>query len=42
VLFPPYGGGEIRNDGSERTVVLIVYVGPPDPEGTPGAGTPTS
>ena len=42
VHFPPYGGGEIRNDGSERTVVLIVYVGPPDPEGTPGAGTPTS
>jgi co-chaperonin GroES (HSP10) len=42
VLFPPYGGGEIRNDGSERTVVLIVYVGSPGPEGTPVAGTPTS
>jgi hypothetical protein len=42
VLFPPHGGGEIRNDGSERTVVLIVYVGPPGPEGTPVAGTPTS
>jgi hypothetical protein len=35
VLFPPHGGGEIRNDGPERTVVLIVFVGPPLPEGTP-------
>jgi quercetin dioxygenase-like cupin family protein len=42
VLFPPHGGGEIRNDGPERTVVLIVFVGPPVPEGTPAAGTPTS
>ena len=42
VLFPPHGGGEIRNDGLEHTVVLIVYVGPPLPEGPPVAGTPTS
>jgi hypothetical protein len=42
VLFPPHGGGEFRNDGSERTVVLIVFVGPPLPEGSPVAGTPTA
>ncbi len=42
VLFPPHGGGEIRNDGSERTVVLIVFVGPPLPEGTPVAATPSA
>jgi quercetin dioxygenase-like cupin family protein len=42
VLFPPHGGGEIRNDGPERIVVLIVFVGPPVPEGTAVAGTPTS
>jgi hypothetical protein len=30
VLFPPnVGGGEIRNDGQERTVALVVFVGPP-------------
>lgn len=40
VLFPPHGGGEIRNDGQELTVVLMVFVGPPVPEETPVAGTP--
>ena len=40
VLFPPHGGGEIRNDGPERTVVLIVFVGPPLPEGTRLPGVP--
>jgi hypothetical protein len=30
VLFPPnVGGGEVRNDGQERTVALVVFVGPP-------------
>ena len=41
VLFPPNVGGEIRNDGQERTVVLVFFVGPPPVEGTPTAGTPT-
>lgn len=35
VLFPPNAAGEIRNDGQERTVVLVAFVGPPVPEGTP-------
>jgi quercetin dioxygenase-like cupin family protein len=41
VLFPPNVAGEVRNNGQERTVVLVVFVGPPVPEGTPVAGTPT-
>ena len=41
VLFPPNASGEIRNDGDEPTVVLVVFVGPPAIEGTPVAGTPT-
>jgi quercetin dioxygenase-like cupin family protein len=41
-LFPPdVGGSEIRNDGQERTVVLVAFVGPPAPGSTPEAGTPT-
>ena len=35
VLFPPNAAGEIRNDSQERTVVLVAFVGPPAPEGTP-------
>ncbi len=42
VLFPPNVGGEVRNDAEVRTVVLVAFVGPPVPEGTPEAGTPTS
>ena len=41
VLFPPNASGEIRNDGDEPTVVLVVFVGPPVPMGE-AAGTPTS
>jgi quercetin dioxygenase-like cupin family protein len=41
VLFPPNVGGEIRNDGQVRTVVLVAIVGPPPFVGTPAAGTPT-
>jgi quercetin dioxygenase-like cupin family protein len=40
-LFPPNASGEIRNDGDEPTVVLVVFVGPPIPMGE-AAGTPTS
>jgi quercetin dioxygenase-like cupin family protein len=29
VLFPPNAAGEIRNDGQERTLVLVAFVGPP-------------
>jgi quercetin dioxygenase-like cupin family protein len=39
-LFPPNASGEIRNDGDEPTVVLVVFVGPPMPMAA--AGTPTS
>jgi quercetin dioxygenase-like cupin family protein len=39
VLFPPNASGEIRNDGDEPAVVLVVFVGPPLMEGT-AAGTP--
>ena len=41
-LFPPNASGEVRNDGDEPAVVLVVFVGPPPIEGTPVAGTPTS
>ena len=41
VLFPPNASGEIRNDGAEPPVALVVVVGPPAPEGT-AAATPTS
>jgi hypothetical protein len=41
VLFPPYGGGELRNDGQEITVVLAAFVGEAV-TGTPVAGTPTA
>ena len=40
-LFPPNASGEIRNDGDEPTVVLVVLVGPPIPMGE-ATGTPTS
>jgi quercetin dioxygenase-like cupin family protein len=40
-LFPPNASGEIRNDGDEPTVVLVVFVGPPIPTGE-AASTPTS
>jgi quercetin dioxygenase-like cupin family protein len=40
-LFPPNASGEIRNDGDEPTVVLVVFVGPPIPMGE-ATGTPTS
>lgn len=40
VLFPPNASGEIRNDGQEPAVVLVVFVGPPMAEGM-AAGTPT-
>ena len=42
VHFPPDTSGEVRNDGQEPTVALVVFVGPPVTEGTPVAGTPTS
>ena len=38
VLFSPHVGGEIRNDGQERTVVLVIFVGPP--EAMMGEATP--
>lgn len=38
VLFPPNVGGEIGNDGQERTVVLVVFAGPP--EAMMGEATP--
>ncbi len=41
VLFPPYGGGELRNDGQETTVVLAAFVGEAV-TGTPVAGTPAA
>ena len=41
VLFPPNVGGELRNDGQERTVVLVAFVGPPVPEAPSTADTPT-
>jgi quercetin dioxygenase-like cupin family protein len=41
VLFPPNVSAEIRNDSQVRTVVLVAFVGPPAPEATPTAGTPT-
>ncbi len=41
VLFPPNVSGEVRNDGQERAVVLVAFVGPPLPEGPPAAGPPT-
>jgi hypothetical protein len=41
VLFPPYGGGELRNDGQEITVVLAAFVGEAV-TGTPVAETPTA
>jgi quercetin dioxygenase-like cupin family protein len=40
-LFPPNSSGEIRNDGDEPTMILVVFVGPPIPMGE-AAGTPTS
>ncbi len=42
VLFPPNASGELRNDGDEPTVALVVFVGPPTMEGTEAASTPTS
>jgi len=42
-LAPPNVGGEIRNDGAERAVILAFLVTPPEGEefgGTPAAGTP--
>ena len=42
-LAPPNVGGEIRNDGADRAVVLAFLVTPPEGEefgGTPAAGTP--
>ncbi len=41
VLFPPHVGGELRNDGRERTVVLAAFVGEAV-TGTPVAGTPAA
>jgi len=41
VLFPPHGGGELRNNGQETTVVLAAFVGEAV-SGTPVAGTPTA
>ena len=35
VLFPPNATGEVRNDGQERAVALVAFVGPPVPMGTP-------
>ena len=41
-LFPPdVRGSEIRNNGQERAVVLVAFVGPSMAQGTPAAGTPT-
>jgi quercetin dioxygenase-like cupin family protein len=37
-LFPPDVGGEIGNDGQDRAVVLVVFVGPP--EDMTGEATP--
>ena len=34
-FFPPNVSGEVRNDGQEQAVVLVVLVGPPETEGTP-------
>ena len=39
-LFPPNVGGEVRNDGQERAVVLVAFVGPSTPEASPTAATP--
>ena len=38
LLFPPDTGGEIGNNGQERAVVLVVFVGPP--EDMTGEATP--
>ena len=35
VLFPPNASGEVRNDSQERSVALVVFVGPPVPDATP-------
>ena len=39
--FSLLAGGEVQNEGQERAVVLVLFVGPSVPEATPVAGTPT-
>jgi hypothetical protein len=38
--FSLLGGGEVQNEGQERAVVLVIFIGTPPAETTPVAGTP--